>query len=121
MPRLPIHGSDPTWISLSRCRYSESFELFKGAYFVLNRLLRKALTADMLGEYPDAHQHIDPEKKRWLMQEDPFRGDPCFPEMFDDPLAGRNLLDPEHTLGCAKGHALPPLISGCRPMVKEVM
>lgn len=100
-------------------RYSESFELFKGAYFVLNRLLRKTLTSDLLGEYPESRQHIDPEKKKWLMQEDPFRGDLCFPEMDDDPLTARNLLDSEHTLGCKKGHALPPFLTGCRPMVKE--
>jgi hypothetical protein len=100
-------------------RYSDSFEVFKGAYFVLNRLLRRNLTANLLGEFTDARSYIDPERRKAAAGEESFPSHLAFPESDDSPATNKCFLDAEHASHHAKGRALPPVISGIRQILQE--
>jgi hypothetical protein len=101
-------------------RYSDAFDVFKGAYFVLNRLLRRNLTANLLGEFIEARTYIDPERRRAAAAgEEAFPTHLAFPESDDSPATNKCYLDAEHASHHAKGRALPPVISGIRQILHE--
>jgi len=93
-------------------RYSDCPDLFKLAYAVLNRLQRSVLTAEILGEFPEARSHLTK-----VSAEDPFNGHLLFPEMQEFTTNTAQFLDAEHAAALPH-RGVPETISGARGMIK---
>ena len=93
-------------------RYSDCPDLFKLAYAVLNRLQRCVLTADILGEFPEARAHLNK-----VSADDPANTHLLFPEQQEWTADTRQYLDPEHAAALPQ-RAVPDTISGARRMIK---
>ena len=92
-------------------RYSDCPELFKVAYSVLNRLQRCVLTAQLLGEFPEARAHLSK-----VSADDPVNAHLLFPEQQDFSANLTDFLDHEHAAALPR-RGVPEAISGARPII----
>jgi len=104
-------GIDAMFVVIGR--YSDSQELFKSSYMVLNRLQRTVLTSEVLGEFSEAKQLLNK-----TVVDDTFNYDLCFPENAENNPDTIKYLDDVHAEALPR-RGLPPAVSGVRPMLKN--
>lgn len=93
-------------------RYSDCNDLFKLAYQVLNRLQRSVLTAEILGEFPEARAHLSK-----VSADDPCNAHLLFPEQHEYNTDMLQFLDAEHAAALPR-RGVPETISGARRLIK---